>query len=207
MRPTEILSAEHRVIEQILDCLENIAAEAQRRGVLDIESAQRALRILKTFADTCHHGKEEHHLFPKLQQLGIPRGVGPLAVMLEEHDVGRAHIRGMDESMRALAGGDRAALERFATHATGYVQLLREHIQKEDSILFPMAEAALKESDRRELVEAFGRVENEELDPGTHAAMLALADGLAEKYGVVKASARTPAPFHGCCHRSTAGAR
>ncbi len=40
MKPTEILSQEHRVIEIVLDCLEKIADEAARTQRID-ESAAR----------------------------------------------------------------------------------------------------------------------------------------------------------------------
>lgn len=204
MRPTEILTAEHRVIEQVLDCLEKIAENAQRRAVLDVDASGKVLRVLKTFADECHHGKEERRLFPKLHSRGVPTGIGPVAVMLEEHDVGRAHIRGMETAMRALAGGDRGSLRTFVEHAFRYVELLREHIAKEDNILFPMAEAVLTDADRKELLESFAQVEHAELGDGTHERMLGLADELAERFGVTKAAQRSAAAFAGCCHHAPA---
>jgi hemerythrin-like domain-containing protein len=202
MRPTEILSAEHRVIEQVLDCLEKIAEDARRRGVLDVDASGKVMRVLKTFADDCHHGKEERNLFPMMHCRGMPTEVGPVAVMLEEHDVGRTHIRGMDSALRALSGGDRDALRTFVEHAFRYIELLRAHIGKEDNILFPMAEAVLTEADRRELLEAFARVEHAEMGAGTHETMLALADELAERFGVKKAAQRGAAAFSGCGHHA-----
>ncbi len=204
MRPTEILSAEHRVIEQVLDCLEKIAEGAQRCGVLDVDASGKVLSVLKTFADECHHGKEERRLFPKLHERGLPTSVGPVAVMLEEHDVGRAHIRGMESAMRALSGGDRDSLRTFVDHAFHYVELLRAHIAKEDNILFPMAEAVLTDADRRELLESFAQVEATELGIGTHEKMLRIADELAERFGVTRAVGRSAAAFAGCCHHAPA---
>src|SRR5688572_32532143 len=49
MKPTEILSSEHRVIEQVLDCLERIARQAVASGHLDRASGGRALEVLVTF--------------------------------------------------------------------------------------------------------------------------------------------------------------
>src|SRR5262245_578365 len=77
MRPTDILSAEHRVIEQVLDCLQRIGENAASSGTLDMDSARAALRVLRTFADRCHHGKEEERLFPMLAKRGLPTHVGP----------------------------------------------------------------------------------------------------------------------------------
>ena len=93
MKPTEILSGEHRVIEQVLTCLERIAEQCAAEGRLDRTSAEQALEFFRNFADRCHHGKEEVHLFPALEAKGFPRDGGPTGVMLHEHDQGRAHVR------------------------------------------------------------------------------------------------------------------
>jgi hemerythrin-like domain-containing protein len=201
MRPTEILSAEHRVIEQVLDCVEKIAERAEQRGALDAEAATASIRFLRTFADRCHHGKEEGQLFPAMGERGIPTRVGPVAVMLDEHELGRREIAAMESAVKSVRGNDPKALGLYVAHARAYVELLREHILKEDNILFPMAEAALSDGDRARVLAAFEKVESEDLGHGTHEDMLVVADWLAERFGVEKASARVPAEFHGCCHK------
>jgi len=67
MRSTEILQDEHRVIEQVLNCLEKMADQALVAGRLDESSAREALDFFQTFADGCHHHKEEDHLFPLME--------------------------------------------------------------------------------------------------------------------------------------------
>ena len=109
MKPTEILSGEHRIIEQVLDCLEKIAQNCATEGRLDRTSAEQALDFFRNFADRCHHGKEETHLFPAMEAKGFPRQGGPTGVMLSEHEQGRAYIRGMAEVIdRAAAGSSRS---------------------------------------------------------------------------------------------------
>ena len=187
MRPTEILSSGHRVIEQVLDCLEALASKARDEGRLDVERATTVLEILRTFADRCHHGKEEDRLFPMLVARGLSDRHGPIAVMLDDHRSGREHIRRMTE---ACAAKDVA---RFVPAAHGYVALLRDHIAKEDGVLFPMAESMLDESARQVLLESFRKFEHQDLGAGTHERMLRLADELAEHYGVPLAAERGPA--------------
>jgi len=200
MKPTDILSSEHRVIEQVLDCLERIIAEANANGRLDAASAKDAVSFFRTFADQCHHGKEETHLFPALEAKGFPRDGGPTGVMLAEHEAGRACVRAMSEAIDAAAGGDGAALARFAEAGAGYISLLRQHIEKEDHCLFSMADEALSVEEQAALVAKFEKVEAEEMGHGTHEKFLAIAGALAEKYGVTRKAAACAGHDVACCH-------
>jgi hemerythrin-like domain-containing protein len=201
MKPTEILSREHRVIEQVLSCLEKIAQQSQSAGRLEKQSAEQAIAFFRVFADQCHHGKEEAHLFPAMEAKGFPRQGGPTGVMLQEHEQGRAHVRGMAEALDTAAAGDAAALERFVEHATGYIGLLREHIYKEETILYVMADRAFSEEDQRKLLSAFAKVEAEEVGGGRHETYLRIANDLTDRLGVPRASGEGEgAPTCGCGH-------
>ncbi len=184
MRPTEILMAEHRVIEPVLACLERLADAAESTGRLDLTSAAEAIEFLRTFADGCHHGKEEHHLFPRLVAQGWPRDRGPVGMMLFDHEEGRRLIGAMDEARARAAGGEGAAAAGFAHAARAYAELLRGHIHKEDRVLFPMADRSLDAGEQEALLGAFERTEHEEMGDGTHDRMLALARGLTERLGL-----------------------
>jgi len=189
MKPTEILSAEHRVIEQVLDCLDKLVHACGSARRLDKEAARDAVEFLRMFADRCHHGKEETLLFSAMEEHGFSRQNGPVAVMLHEHDQGRMHLRAMDEAIDGASGGDSAALKNFVKHGRAYVDLLRQHIQKEDHCLFPMAEEALSAGDEKKLLAAFEKMEEKDMGAGTHEKYLQLADGLAERLGVPRAAA------------------
>ena len=69
MQPTDILMQEHRVIEQVLSCLEAMAERCAAGQALDVQSAEQALDFFRTFADRCHHGKEED-LWPACRPSG-----------------------------------------------------------------------------------------------------------------------------------------
>ena len=203
MKPTEILSGEHRIIEQVLDCLKKMAQNCAADGRLDKTSADQALDFFRNFADRCHHGKEEAHLFPAMEAKGFPRQGGPTGVMFHEHEEGRAHVRGMAEAVEGAAAGEREAVARFVTHARGYVGLLREHIEKEDHCLFAMANQSLTEDDQQRLLAAFEHVEHEHMGLGTHEKFLHMADELADRFGVARAVANSSRSC-GCHHRSPA---
>jgi hemerythrin-like domain-containing protein len=184
MKPTEILTNEHRVIEIVLDCLEHITENAIENRKLDRESAEQAVDFIRTFADKCHHGKEETHLFTAMVDRGLARDGGPIGQMLHEHEQGRAYVRGMADNISSASAGDADGLEAFSSNALGYVGLLRAHIQKEDRVLFPLADRMLNDDDNGALSAAFEQVESEHMGRGTHEKYIGLAKSLADRWGV-----------------------
>jgi len=198
MKPTEILSGEHRVIEQVLECLDQIVERAEAGHGLDGQSARDAVSFLHNFADKCHHRKEETHLFPAMEAKGFPREGGPTGVMLDEHEQAREHVRKMDESTEAASQGDTAAVGKFAQHARAYCNLLRNHIEKEDHCLYTMANQAFTEEDQQGLLLAFEKVEAEETGAGVHEKYVSIANELADRFGVPRAA--TSHHGHGAGH-------
>jgi len=146
--PIDTLMSEHRTIEKVLDAVETAA-----RKQLPPAFYEKALDFLAQFADGCHHAKEEDRLFPVLEQKGIPREMGPIGVMCHEHVQGRGHIRRMRE---CLAAGD---LDGVRRESLDYVALLRQHIFKEDNVLFAMARNVLGEGDVARLEAQFAEAQ------------------------------------------------
>ncbi len=198
MRPTEILMQEHRVIEQVLDCLEIIAQRGETDDHVDWESIEQAIDFFQNFADRCHHHKEEDCLFPILEQKGFSPEQGPTGVMRAEHEEGRQHIRGMQEAAADAAAGGSLANANLISHARAFVQLLRNHIQKEDHCLFQMADQTLTEQELMELMESFSQVEHDDLGPETHGKYLDLATQIAQRLGV-QSSASDSSTCGNCC--------
>jgi hemerythrin-like domain-containing protein len=166
--PTEILKHEHEIILKVLTAAETAAESIERSGELDAEKLSQMLEFFRGFADRCHHGKEEKHLFPALLQRGGAAAQAPVSVMLGEHDQGRSHIKAIAEALPGAAEGEAQAAQAVTRNLRDYVGLLRAHIEKENNILFRIAEEILSASDQESLSEAFARVEAEEMGEGTH---------------------------------------
>jgi hemerythrin-like domain-containing protein len=175
---TATLRTEHEAILKMLEAAEEVALQLGRNVTVAPETLAGLQEFLRLFADRCHHGKEEDLLFPLLEQKGLPRAGGPIGVMLLEHEQGRALIRQMVEASEAYAAGQTDAGRLWAGAARGYVELLRSHIMKENNILFMMAERLLSDAEQESLSEAFERVEEEKLGPGTHERLHLLMDKL-----------------------------
>jgi hemerythrin-like domain-containing protein len=88
--------------------------------------------------------------------------------MFFEHEQGRALIRRMSQAADELAAGDPSGVRRWAGAAREYASLLRAHINKENNILFAMAERLLSDAEQTELAEAFERLEVDQIGAGTH---------------------------------------
>jgi hemerythrin-like domain-containing protein len=197
MKLTETLSEEHRVIEQVLRCLLEMATRAKAARRVDAADAESALRFFKTFADACHHKKEEDVLFPALARVGFGPQAGPVAVMLEEHELGRRYVRRVETALKEACLGKEAAVEEFVAAVRAYADLLTQHIAKEDQVLFPLADHALRGTEAAAVKSGFENAETA-LDHGRlHAEMLAIADALGARYGVARAAAPSGIP---CCH-------
>ena len=63
-------------------------------------------------------------------------------------------------------------------NALGYVGLLRQHIGKEDGVLFPLADQMIPPERQDSLTDRFETIEHEETGEGVHEKYLALADAL-----------------------------
>jgi len=164
MKAVERLKSEHELIERGLTLLEKAVARIEIGRPLPEGFPQWAPRFFQQFADKCHHAKEEDVFFPVLKQRGIPEQGGPIGVMLHEHVLGRDCVGRMGEASQAQPFDART----FADAAKEYIPLLRQHIFKENNVLFHMAERVMSEADDDAVTNRFSQVEQERGLTGWH---------------------------------------
>jgi hypothetical protein len=105
------------------------------------------ITYLVGYVDGCHNKKEENALFPLCEQRGIPRQGGPLAVMLDEHQQGRAILAQLRPLAEAYVAGDSTVLSSLRKTFEAYSSLLKNHFWKETDILYPMARRVFSPQD------------------------------------------------------------
>lgn len=161
----EQLRHEHELVLMVAGAMEREAERIERTGRADREPVAEMVAFARGFTDACHHAKEEKLLFPLLERRAESAG-GPLSVMQSEHAAGRAAVKAIDDDLGRLERGEPAP--ELAADLTAYARLLRLHIEKEDDVLFPLADEVLVEGDKRWLAEEFERIEREETGAGVH---------------------------------------
>ncbi len=181
MLPTETLKHEHQIILMVLDAAEREAQSIKDSGEVQGERIEKMLDFFRNFADRCHHAKEEKLLFAKMEERGVPVSGGPIAVMLQEHDQGRRRVKAVAEALPKARSGDASAVASVRDNLSAYIRLLRGHIDKEDHVLYPMADRLFTPEDQQALTKAFEKVEAEEIGEGVHEKYHQLAHDLAER--------------------------
>lgn len=136
----DTLIAEHEKIKEFLSDLEQINFEIQKLNTKD-ESPELIKRLLKTITLILdaenHHLREENVLFPELEKREI---TGPPRIMRMEHDALRTHKKKLKETVEKINDMDFNTFQEEADKTSKYIVFnLRDHIYKENHILYPTA--------------------------------------------------------------------
>ena len=157
MIPTEILSKEHKNILVAIDLLSQECDAMESGTELNKEFIENAIFFIRNYADKFHHAKEEDILFKVLETDEVQEKMhcSPIRQMLHEHDMGRKLVKNMEEGIKE---NDK---DKVVQNARSYCYLLKDHIHKEDDILYPMADEALSPENQESMAKEFARVEEE----------------------------------------------
>lgn len=180
MDATRTLREEHQLILKVLDSFEPALQAALESRTIARTVFEPFIEFFRGFADRCHHGKEEEKLFPCLQRCGLPGDCGPIAVMLEEHRQGRLHVRSMAECLAAAESGEAGAVDAFLQHGFGFLNVLRNHIGKEDHVLFQIADEIVQGESLSQLTSSYRAVEQDRDYEQTYQRCRGIADRLVD---------------------------
>lgn len=180
--PTEGLRQEHRQIERVLMVMGRLVGRAERGQGFEAAALRKCVDFLRLYADACHHTNEEQILLPLLDRRGIRADHPAVAGIVREHVEGRKQVSAMRASLAAAARGDEAARRRFCEAARHYLALLRQHINKEDHVLFALADQALTARDQAEIQAQLQATYSRRFEGRTVASLSAVADDLANAW-------------------------
>ena len=149
----KVLSDEHQNILKVIDALVKECNALQSGKEINKDLFREIIDFVKGYADKFHHAKEEDILFVELNKVETQMHCNPVQQMLHEHDLGRNFIKKLEE------GIEENNQSKIIENAKGYGQLLKDHISKEDNILYPMADKALDQDTKNRMVEEFKKIE------------------------------------------------
>lgn len=181
--PVATLKAEHQVILRVIRVLSTLMDQFETNGEFPEAPLARCVDFLRLFADACHHGKEEDLLFPVLESRGIPREGGPIGVMVYEHQVARELTKKMHDALSQSRSGDAAAKRHFCRAARNYIDLLTNHIFKEDNMLFNMGARVMSAEDQCTLRTQFCAVNCRVFEGKRREQLQQIADELETEFG------------------------
>ena len=142
--PLDILRKEHDIVLKTLSSLE---LNLNRK---DIRQSKNNINILQKEFNKHSLNKEEKVLFPEIEKF-IPRDGGPTGMMIIEH-------KDLTESIEMFK--DEEDINNLIKTGNQIISLLREHIDKENNMLFMMADMHLDDKQKKTILEGFRKIDS-----------------------------------------------
>ncbi|MEM2856908.1 MAG: hemerythrin domain-containing protein [Candidatus Nitrosocaldaceae archaeon] len=179
MSATLSLRKDHEVIEKALKALDTTVSLFKDGNDVPIAILNDTVDFVTNFIDRCHHSKEEDGLFPALNEKGMPREHGPIAVMLMEHEEGRRLASMLKDEIEKYEK-DKSRKSSIIRIIESYIALLSQHIWKENNILFNIADSILRE-DSDKISSKLEGIERDKLDAQKREEYIKLLDRLTKQ--------------------------
>ncbi|MBN2034569.1 MAG: hemerythrin domain-containing protein [Deltaproteobacteria bacterium] len=137
MMPVGPMMIEHRLIERMIKVMDSKMVEMKTEGKADMAFIETAVDFIRTYADRCHHGKEEDILFRELKKKTISQEHHKIMEeLIEEHRQGRKVTSKLVEANERYMAGDSKALDEIIESMQTLVAFYPRHIEKEDKHFF-----------------------------------------------------------------------
>jgi len=137
MMPVGPLMIEHRLIERMVKLMaEEIPKMEGKRGA-NIGFLSEAIDFIRTYADRCHHGKEEDILFRDLAAKPLlPEHIKVMDELVEEHISARKIVGRLADAKERYARTQKDGFQEIITCLGELVEFYPAHIKKEDKHFF-----------------------------------------------------------------------
>ncbi len=147
--PIKKLVDEHVFIKKLLAAIPVMLESIDVSHAEDKQIILDSIDFIRSYADKYHHAKEEALLFKKFEDIEI------IKAMLEEHDIGRGHVKAVIEAV------EKKDNQKIIERLTAYRELLKDHIKKEDDLLYPWLDKNLSVSEIGELFTKFSGIDKQ----------------------------------------------
>lgn len=183
MESIKIMVEEHDNVLRMLEVIRKISYRVMTKGDYDLDDYSKIINFIRVYTDKHHHGKEEDILFDTMnKEIEKLAKSGAITGMYIEHDLGRMYTGNMEAAVERLkAGEDKARLDIIA-NGICYTDLLKRHIDKENTAMYKFAENMLSDEVKASIEERCKQVEDEATDSGVQDKYLEILAQLEKKY-------------------------
>ena len=137
MMPIGPLMIEHRLIERMINQMRGHVDRFRATQKADPAFIDIAVDFVRTYADRCHHGKEEDILFRDLKKKSLSEEHNRiLEELIAEHILGREAARTLADAKERYLEGDSTALAEIIDAVSLLADFYPRHIDKEDRHFF-----------------------------------------------------------------------
>ncbi|MCP3926269.1 MAG: hypothetical protein GY714_27200 [Desulfobacterales bacterium] len=133
--PMQKLVDEHTLIKRWLALIPRVVEYIDLKTQSGKHIINDGIDMIRSYADKFHHAKEEDILFKYFDE-----SKEIIQVMYKDHTKARALVQNM---IKALESENK---EQLSENLLTYMDLLKQHIQKEDEILYPWIDRELNET-------------------------------------------------------------
>jgi hemerythrin-like domain-containing protein len=136
--PTDLLMNEHRTIERMINPIKKEIAKISNANKVNTELIDITVDFIRTYADHCHHGKEEGILFRELSKKNMSeKHAAIMKELIQEHVYARTTTRNLEKATITYINGNSDAINDVCKFLNDLAQLYPKHIEKEDKTFFP----------------------------------------------------------------------
>jgi hemerythrin-like domain-containing protein len=137
MMPIGPMMIEHRLIERMIEVMRRELDRFLREKKANPQIIMTFVDFVRTYADRCHHGKEEDILFRELQNKELSREHrDAMNQLIKDHQWARQQTRDLINATEKYAAGDEGMFLIITARLKALTEFYPGHIEKEDRHFF-----------------------------------------------------------------------
>ena len=137
MMPIGPMMIEHRLIERMIAVMRNELDRFLREKKADPQIITTFVDFVRTYADRCHHGKEEDILFRELKKKALSEEHrDTMNQLVKDHQWARQQTRDLVNATEKYGAGDEDMFLIITARLNALTEFYPQHIEKEDKHFF-----------------------------------------------------------------------
>lgn len=174
------LMTEHRLIERMIRDVRGQLDQFEASGTLDPEYVYTSVDFVRTYADRCHHGKEEDILFRELASRPMSaEHADAMNALIADHAWARGTTKALVVATDRYAAGESAAAAEARRLMRALADFYPGHIEREDHGFFKPAMEYFTHDEKETMAEEFREFDRLLI----HEKYQQLADALETRHG------------------------